>query len=172
MDNGCCYCFVESTGERTFVCHHGAEYRFQKEWFRLVPLDEIDTVYICGLEIEETTGSVIVSFLEEHPYLAVFFAPGPRLTVIDPALTERLFRLHPILHLNETEALAVSGASSVSEAASRLYEKPETPSSSPLVKKAAATLTGSRPGRSRQCTPSRPIPSEPGIPISAPSLPA
>ena len=123
MDNGCCYCFVESTDERTFVCHHGAEYRFQKEWFRLVPLDEIDTVYICGLEIEETTGSVIVSFLEEHPYLAVFFAPGPRLTVIDPALTERLFRLHPILHLNETEALAVSGASSVSEAASRLYEK-------------------------------------------------
>ena len=78
MDNGCCYCFVESTGERTFVCHHGAEYRFQKEWFRLVPLDEIDTVYICGLEIEETTGSVIVSFLEEHPYLAVFFAPGPQ----------------------------------------------------------------------------------------------
>lgn len=32
-ENGCCYCFVEDDGERTFACYHGAEYRFQKEWF-------------------------------------------------------------------------------------------------------------------------------------------
>ncbi len=25
MDNGCCYCFIEATGERTFVSNHGAE---------------------------------------------------------------------------------------------------------------------------------------------------
>ena len=27
-ENGCCYCFVESDGERTFLSHHGVEYRF------------------------------------------------------------------------------------------------------------------------------------------------
>ena len=34
-ENGCCYCFVEDDGERTFACYHGAEYRFQNaetEW--------------------------------------------------------------------------------------------------------------------------------------------
>lgn len=122
-ENGCCYCFVEDTGERSFISYHGAEYLFEKEWFSLIPLDEIDSVYICGLEIEESTGENIVEFLEAHPELTVYFAPGPRLTVINPQLVERLYRLSPILHLNETEALSASGKSTVQEAASFLYEK-------------------------------------------------
>ena len=36
-ENGCCYCFVESSGERTFISYHGAEYLFQKEWFEALP---------------------------------------------------------------------------------------------------------------------------------------
>lgn len=122
-ENGCCYCFVEDTGERSFISYHGAEYLFEKEWFSLIPLEEIDSVYICGLEIEESTGENIVEFLEAHPELTVYFAPGPRLTVINPKLVERLYRLSPILHLNETEALSASGKSTVQEAASFLYEK-------------------------------------------------
>ncbi len=122
-ENGCCYCFVEDTGERSFISYHGAEYLFEKEWFSLIPLEEIDSVYICGLEIEESTGENIVEFLEAHPELTVYFAPGPRLTVINPQLVERLYQLSPILHLNETEALSASGKSTVQEAASFLYEK-------------------------------------------------
>ena len=122
-ENGCCYCFVEDTGERSFISYHGAEYLFEKEWFSLIPLEEIDSVYICGLEIEESTGKNIVEFWEAHPELTVYFAPGPRLTVINPQLVERLYRLSPILHLNETEALSASGKSTVQEAASFLYEK-------------------------------------------------
>ena len=122
-ENGCCYCFVENTGERSFASYHGAEYLFQKEWFDLVSLEDIDSVYICGLEIEETTGIHIIEFLETHPELTIYFAPGPRLTVIDPALVKRLYRLSPILHLNETESLKVSGKSTVSQAAAFLYEK-------------------------------------------------
>ena len=49
MDNGCCYCFVEKSGERTFISYHGAEYLFQKDWFNLIDTEEIDSVYICGL---------------------------------------------------------------------------------------------------------------------------
>lgn len=122
-ENGCCYCFVESSGERTFISYHGAEYLFQKEWFDLIPLDEIDSIYICGLEIEETTGPNIVEFLEGHPNLKIYFAPGPRLTVIDPSLLERLYRLSPVLHLNETEALKASGCITLEEAASCLFAK-------------------------------------------------
>lgn len=103
-DNGCCYCFVENGGERTFVSYHGAEYLFEKEWFDLLDADSISSVYICGLEIEETTGVNIVAWLEAHPQFPVYFAPGPRINMISQELLERLFALHPILHLNEEEA--------------------------------------------------------------------
>ena len=122
-ENGCCYCFVEKSGERSFVSYHGAEYLFEKSWFDLVDVSEIDSVYICGLEIEEKTCINIVEFLEKNPQLTVFFAPGPRLTVIDPALTERIYKLSPVLHLNETEALEVSGEADISKAGAYLYRK-------------------------------------------------
>lgn len=105
-ENGCCYCFVEANGERTFISYHGAEYLFEREWFELTEPSEIDSVYICGLEIEETTGVHIVDYLEEHPEYRIYFAPGPRITKIAPELLARLFDLHPVLHLNEEEVLA------------------------------------------------------------------
>lgn len=123
QDNGCCYCFVENSGERTFISYHGAEYLFRRDWFDLINIEEIDSVYICGLEIEEVTGEVIVEFLEKNPQLKIFFAPGPRLTIIDPALAERIYNLSPILHLNETETLEVTKALDISQAARSLYAK-------------------------------------------------
>ena len=121
-DNGCCYCFVEADGERTFVSYHGAEYLFERSWFDTLDASEISSVYICGLEIEETTGVNIVDYLELHPEFSVFFAPGPRLNRIEPELMERIFRLHPVLHLNEEEALTYTGANSRSDAAQSLYQ--------------------------------------------------
>ena len=120
-ENGCCYCFVEDDGERTFVCYHGAEYRFQKEWFDTLDASEIDSVYICGLEIEEETGTNILSYLEEHPEFTVFFAPGPRITLLDPKLLERVFALHPILHLNQTEITSYTGKEALKAAAEEIY---------------------------------------------------
>ncbi|HIY19410.1 MAG TPA: carbohydrate kinase [Candidatus Blautia avistercoris] len=123
QENGCCYCFVETTGERTFVCYHGAEYLFRKEWFSLLDLSQIDSVYLCGLEIEEVTGDVIIDFLCENPQLTVYFAPGPRFTKIEPHKIQRLLSLSPILHLNRREAEEASGMEHVEEAARWLYEK-------------------------------------------------
>lgn len=106
IENGCCYCFVEESGERTFISHHGAEYLFSKEWVKNLNINEFDSVYICGLEIEEKTGYEIVSWLEEisNFNLKIYFAPGPRLTKIDEKLINRIFALNPIIHLNEIEA--------------------------------------------------------------------
>lgn len=103
-ENGCCYCFVELDGERTFLSYHGAEYRFERSWFQIPDDSAIDSVYLCGLEVEEPTGECIVEYLEAHPEYRIYFAPGPRLTRIRRDLLARLFALHPILHLNELEA--------------------------------------------------------------------
>ena len=122
-DNGCCYCFIEPDGERTFISNHGAEYRFRPEWFSIPALLEADYAYICGLEIEESTGVHIVSWLETRPDLQVFFAPGPRLERIDPALLDRIFRLSPILHLNGEEACRFTGCGGIAEAADSLHAR-------------------------------------------------
>ena len=130
-DNGCCYCFVEHDGERTFICHHGAEYLFKKEWFDALP-EEYGYAYICGLEIEDKTGSVIIDFLEAHPEIQVCFAPGPRINFIDRTLVDRIFALKPIVHLNEDEVCSFTGCTGadgtngpaeIEAAAKELYKK-------------------------------------------------
>ncbi len=120
MDNGCCYCFVEESGERTFVSYHGAEYLIQYEWLKDVDADDIHSVYICGLEIEETTGENIVKWLEENPQLPVFFAPGPRIMKIRPELLDRLYKLRPVMHLNDDEILEYTQETDVTEAAKKM----------------------------------------------------
>ena len=118
--NGCCYCFVEEHGERTFIVDHGAEYLFYKEWFDALDVSELSCVYICGLEIEDKTGSTIVDFLETSG-LPVFFAPGPRIHMIPDSLMKRIFALHPILHLNEDEVCRYTGKSTIEDAAAALH---------------------------------------------------
>jgi len=120
MANGCCYCIVEDTGERTFIVDHGAEYLFYKEWFDMLDVEELSCAYICGLEIEEQTGSTVVDFLESSG-LPIFFAPGPRIHMIDDTLMKRIFTLHPILHLNEDEVCRYTDKASIEEAAAALF---------------------------------------------------
>ena len=108
-DNGCCYCFVEESGERTFAALHGAEYRFERQWFSLAESLSVGSVYVCGLELEEDTGGFILDYLEDHPEYTVYFAPGPRISFIPQSSLRRMFSLSPILHLNREEALEYTG---------------------------------------------------------------
>lgn len=112
-ENGCCYCLVERSGERTFLSVHGVEYSFHAEYMDAFADERFDYTYICGLEVEETTGGELVAWLEEHPDIAgtVVYAPGPRGIEVDANRTERILALHPILHLNEQEAQALAGMS-------------------------------------------------------------
>lgn len=122
IENGCCYCFVEETGERTFISYHGAEYLFNKDWLKNLDLTEFDSVYICGLEIEDKNGSDIVDFLSEHKNLKIFFACGPRLTKIDQSLKQKILSLNPILHLNEIEAQELTLETDLEKIADKIYE--------------------------------------------------
>ncbi len=120
--NGCCYCFIESDGERTFLSDHGVEYGFQKEWLQSLEQESYDAIYLCGLEVEEPTGMELiqsVSKLEGQ----VFFAPGPRGLLIPKNRLEAIYDLQPILHLNEVEAKAFSACEEIAEAVKMLYQR-------------------------------------------------
>lgn len=110
-ENGCCYCLVERSGERTFLSVHGIEYSFHAEYMDAFAGERFDYTYICGLEVEEKTGGELVAWLEAHPDITgtVVYAPGPRGIEVAPDRTERILALHPILHLNEQEAQALAG---------------------------------------------------------------
>ena len=123
-ENGCCYCFVEESGERTFISYHGAEYLFEKEWFDVLNPDRFSYAYICGLEIEDKTGDVIVDFLEKSKIKPVF-APGPRIDKIDKNLMERIFALHPIVHLNEDEVTRYTETANIESASMVLFDMTE-----------------------------------------------
>ena len=108
-ENGCCYCLVEPNGERTFIALHGAEYTFEAAWFDAIDLRDYDMVYVCGFEVEHTSGPVVVEFMERCAATArVFFAPGTRVADLPVALVERILALHPILHLNGVEAMVAA----------------------------------------------------------------
>ena len=138
LENGCCYCIVEQNARRTFICQHGAEYRFNSKWFSKIDFSNVDMIYFCGLEIEDVDGEKIIDFLEEkiseskaskepanqtknlQTPLKLIFAPGPRINSIDSKLLERIFALKPILHLNDDEALSFTKADSVEIASEKL----------------------------------------------------
>ena len=120
-ENGCCYCLVEAVGERTFMSYHGVEYTFQKEWMEPYPAEDFGLTYVCGLEIEEPTGINLIEYLEEHPSLELFYAPGARVGNMDSKKTERMLALHPILHINALEAEAMSQKTSYEDAAAYLH---------------------------------------------------
>lgn len=124
-ESGCCYCLVEKSGERTFLSYHGVEYTFNEEWMRAYPAENYGWTYICGLEIEEPTGWEMIAYLEKNPNLQVCYAPGPRAVYIEKEKTERLYSLHPMLHINEREAEELSGEADYRRAAKKLQEKTE-----------------------------------------------
>lgn len=121
-ENGCCYCLVEPDGERTFLSYHGAEYTFKEEWFSLLDQYPLEHVYVCGLEIEEESGTYILNYMEQHPHIQYYFAPGPRFHHITQEKIDRLFLMHPILHLNKEEALHYSKQTTVEQAAKALFK--------------------------------------------------
>lgn len=120
--NGCCYCFVESDGERTFLSDHGVEYSFDPSWLDGYDLSQYDYVYVCGLEVEEDTGQALVDWLKTcgRP---VIFAPGPRGNLIPEKRMSELLELSPILHLNEQETMLLAQVSDVERAICALYAK-------------------------------------------------
>ena len=86
-----------------------------------------DSVYICGLEIEEDSGRYILEWLQQHPEVTIYFAPGPRICKIPSERMQALLRMHAILHINEEEALSYTHSTSIQQAATMLYAQSHAP---------------------------------------------
>ena len=138
-ENGCCYCLVEASGERTFLSLHGVEYTFDEAWVQDVTAG---MTYVCGLEVEERCGQRLVAWLETGKAGQIFYAPGPRGNKIDPTLTERLLALHPILHMNRDEAAGLTGEPDLMRAMQALFRKTQRPVIVTLGAQGAAALDG------------------------------
>lgn len=82
-----------------------------------------DYGYVCGLEIEERTGERLVEYMEHAPVGTFFYAPGPRGAGIRRELTDRIFALHPVLHVNAGEAMALSGETEIGAALRALHAR-------------------------------------------------
>ena len=121
-DNGCCYCIVDKSGERTFIAHHGGEYHFYPQDFLKINPKDYQYVYVCGLELEEETGINIIEFLEENDFHIVF-ASSSRIHHINKKRLERILSLHPILHFSQNEILSYNHIHTIEEAAIDLYKK-------------------------------------------------
>ena len=140
--SGCCYCLVEDDGERTFLSHHGAEYLFEAAWFDAIDLRDYAGVYLCGLEVEETTGDVVISALESEAPRRLYFAPGPRICRIRPEKLARVMALHPVLHLNASEAAAFTGTEELARAAGLLHDITDNDVVITMGEKGALVLDG------------------------------
>lgn len=115
-DNGCCYCLVEESGERSFISVHGAEYFFKKSWTKSLDESEYKIGYICGLEVEDVDGEELVDYVCSSSIQFVF-APGPRINSIQNERVDRLISHGVILHLNDDEVLQYTNKKSIEEAA-------------------------------------------------------
>lgn len=120
VDNDCCYCLVEPSGELTFLSYHGSEYQFHSTIFSKLELYLINTIYICGLELKEETGIHNLNCIKQSPF-HIYFAPGPRLSCISTMLLEELWKLHPVLHLNQEEFLDFKNQTNIQIAMKALY---------------------------------------------------
>ena len=77
---------------------------------------------MSGYELEGDGGDAILNFLESNQELTVYYAPGPRITYIDPKKLKRLYALHPVMHLNELEALTSTNTNDIAQAARNSFE--------------------------------------------------
>ena len=129
QENGACWCLVNKKNEHAFICAHKAEYLFDKKFYKKINFKKIDSVYFCGLEMEEKTSEAEIDFLLEQKSLAaqegrplkIFFDPSARVMHIKKSLLKKIWRLNPILHLNQKEAFAITGLDSIPSAAAALF---------------------------------------------------
>lgn len=121
-DNGCCYCLIDSSGERSFMSYHKCEYTFSPSWINSYNLEEFSYIYVCGLEIEDRDGEILSDTISKFSG-TIIFAPGPRVNMIDEKLLAKIYKSNPIIHLNEEELKDITKAKNIDEALKKLYKK-------------------------------------------------
>lgn len=147
-ENGCCYCLVEPDGERSFLSLHGVEYHYPLAQLAQMDLSALRFVYLCGIDLEEA-GDEVLTLLGRWEQLQIFFAPGPRVT--QQGGWESIYAHHPILHLNEAEACALSRQADAEMALRQLYAQTHAPVILTMGERGSMAYDGKRLVRAAAC---------------------
>ena len=126
-DSGYSISLVDKNAERTFINIQGMEMHFRKEWFNRLNMDDYDFVYIAGYEMEQDNFPIMLDFLKQCRNQKILFAPGPSSFRFSKSELRQIFELSPIVHLNHTEALYISGEDTFTAAAEYIHQQTGAP---------------------------------------------
>ncbi|MCL2750118.1 MAG: PfkB family carbohydrate kinase, partial [Coriobacteriia bacterium] len=76
-----------------------------------------------GYELDGPGGLPIIDFMEAHPHILFYYAPGPCILSVSSDKVARINKLGPIWHLNEMEALAYTGLDDPRKAGEKILEE-------------------------------------------------
>lgn len=116
-DNGVCITMVDASGERTFVSLAGIRQNLLWEDLMKVTPTQYDWGYLSGYQLEGKSGALVRQWwLSEARGTNWLLALGPMATRISKERWLRLAAAHPIVTVNETEALALTKTFNLREA--------------------------------------------------------
>ncbi|WP_339539639.1 PfkB family carbohydrate kinase [Pseudomonas sp. RA_5y_Pfl1_P24] len=121
-DTGLCVSLTEASTERTFISHIGAEGDLNAEDLASVVPQSDDYVYVSGYSLLlEGKAQALLDWLLTLPrHVTVVFDPGPLVKAPDSARMVALLPRIDIWTSNGPEALAFTGAGTLTEALSEL----------------------------------------------------
>ena len=106
--SSCCSVLWKMT-EKTFACYHGAEYRFQKEWFDTLDSSEIDSVAFAVWRLKKRPERISFLIWRSIRSLPYFLLRVRESHCWIQSGWNGFFALHPILHLNQQEITSYTG---------------------------------------------------------------
>ena len=124
IDQGSCAVIVDSSGERSFITHHGAEREIDLAHLTSLDVSSCDYALLTGYSLYKPGSAA--AFLSWLPRLArpplLFFDPGPVVADIDPPTLDRAIAQADWVSANASEAQVLTGESDPAHAARKLAE--------------------------------------------------
>lgn len=119
IDQGSCVVLVHPNGERSFITHHGAERRFERQHLSSLDTSRFAYALLSGYSLYKAESARVMgpwlAGLQNPPLLV--FDPGPVVSEIPKDVLEPVLRRADWISANLNEAQSLSGTSNAEEAA-------------------------------------------------------
>jgi sugar/nucleoside kinase (ribokinase family) len=121
-DSGYCVALVDRSTERTFITNVGAEGRLTRADLDRVQVRDTDTVYVTGYNLAHPDQhELLPSWVSDLPSaVRVLTDPSPLVGELNPTSLRRLLGRTDVLSTNAREAMIMTSAATLAEAADAL----------------------------------------------------
>lgn len=125
---GCTYRMIDENGAESVLCVPGAEYNYDLSYTENLYPEEISNTVLAGEMLAGEGYDDIIETLEDMSK-PLYFMPGGRIQDAPEQAVSAIMKMHPILHLTDTEAYYFSNehAKELKETASYLHEMTKAP---------------------------------------------